>query len=378
MRYRVARNPRSASTSRGRAAVLWALAAFVCGQLALTITLERWRPDLCDPEYGWRLDRLQAGVAAGPERPLVVVLGSSRVGCGLRPEALPSCHTPNGETPLVYNMSLTSSGPVMDLLCLRRLLAQGIRPQYLVVEVLSPCLKGDGRALESGELCLPAYRLRWGDLPQLKKYTPRRWIPYGKWLEQQGAPWFSNRFCLLSHYLPNWVPSETRRRETFWENNLDRYGWVQNPLVTVTQEQYRAGVKVAHGAYGAPFDSSFRVSPIVDKAMHDLLEICKRERISAALLLMPEGTDFRRWYSPEARFYIDTYLDNLSKEYGIPLVDASRWLPDDCFSDSHHLLPEGADKFTERLGREFLEPMLAGKLAPGRSAQLAGDIPEPR
>src|SRR5438105_11251 len=112
--------------ARGRAAVLWGIAAFVLGQLALIIVLERWRPDLCDPEYGWRLDRLEKQLAAEPDRPLLVALGSSRVGCGLRPEALPPCCLENGKRPLVFNMSLTASGPVMDLLCLRRLLDRGI------------------------------------------------------------------------------------------------------------------------------------------------------------------------------------------------------------------------------------------------------------
>jgi hypothetical protein len=365
--------PRRMRTSRGRAAILWALAVFVCAQLALTLTLERWRPDLCDPEYGWRLERLRTQIAEDPARPLVAVLGSSRVGCGLRPEALPRCGSEDGKSPLVFNMSLTASGPVMDLLCLRRLLAQGIHPHYLVVEVLSPSLQTDGRNLESDELCLPAFRLRWSDLTQLREYAPKPWMPYRKWVEERSAPWFANRFHLLSHYLPNWVPAETMTRETFWEKNLDRFGWVQNPLVHVTAEQYRAGVKVARHGYGAPFDASFRVSPIVDQAMRELLEICRRERISAALLLMPEGSDFRAWYSPEARTTIDAYLDGLCLEYGIPLVDASRWLPDTCFSDSHHLVPGGADQFTERFGREALAPFLAGKLAPGRSAQFAGN-----
>jgi hypothetical protein len=194
-------------------------------------------------------------------------------------------------------------------------------------------------------------------------------------MDRQLAPWFSNRFCLLSHYLPNWVTSEAHYRETYWEKNLDRFGWVQNPVVTVTREQYRAGVSVARRAYGAPFDSTFRVSPIVDKALRELLDICERERISAALFLMPEGSEFRGWYSAEARTNIDTYLDGLCVEYGIPLVDTSRWLPDDCFSDSHHLLPQGADRFTERLGREVLTPFLAGKLPSGRSTQLAHGNP---
>jgi hypothetical protein len=364
--------PSLTTASRGRAAVLWGIAAFVAGQLALILILERWRPDLRDPEYGCRLDRLEAQIAANPGRPLLVALGSSRVGAGFRPEVLSPYQTQDGESPLVFNMSLIASGPVMDLLCLRRLLDRGIHPRYALIEVLSPDLYWDGKKLEL-DICLPPYRLRWSDLPCLRAYSPRPWNPYRNWAEEQAAPWFSSRFCLLSHYLPKWVPADVRIRETFWENSIDSFGWVNTRLVSVTSEQYRKGVDVAQQEYAAPFGEWFHVAPTVDLAMRELLDTCRRENISVALLLMPEGSDFRSWYSPSARANIDSYLDGLCAEYAIPLVDATRWLPDDCFSDSHHLLPLGANRFTERLGREVLPVFLAGRLRPGRHAQFAHD-----
>jgi hypothetical protein len=367
----------SASAVRGRAAVLWGLATFICGQLALVVVLERYRPDLCDPEYGCRLDRLQAQIAVNPGRPLVVALGSSRLAMGLRPEGLGSGADTDGNQPIVFNMGLTSSGPIMNLLCLRRLLSKGIHPQYLLVEVLAPCLYWDGKRMEN-DACVPDYRLRWIDLPCLQAYAPRPWNPYLKWGEEQMAPSYSSRFCLLNYYLPAWVPADVRMREPRWEDGIDAFGWLSAPVVTVTSDQYQKGVAAAYRAYGAPFDDWFRVSPVVEQAMRELLETCRRERISVVLLLMPEGSDFRSWYTPATKGKIDSFLDGLCEEYAIPLVNASGWLPDDCFKDGHHLLRIGADRFSERLGREVVRPLLAGKLVPGRLAQHASDRDEPR
>jgi hypothetical protein len=47
----------------------------------------------------------------------------------------------------------------------------------------------------------------------------------------------------------------------------------------------------------------------------------------------------------------------------VPVVDARTWLDDDDFTDSHHPLQRGAEKFTRRLGRELLEPLVQGRLA---------------
>ena len=56
----------------------------------------------------------------------------------------------------------------------------------------------------------------------------------------------------------------------------------------------------------------------------------------------------------------------LAREYGVSVVDARAWVPDDGFMDGHHLLPEGATTFTKRLGTEVLQPMLAAPSPPLR------------
>jgi hypothetical protein len=93
--------------------------------------------------------------------------------------------------------------------------------------------------------------------------------------------------------------------------------------------------------------------------IRELLGLCRREGISTALFVTPEGSEFQSWYSPSARAAVAAYLSRLSVQEGVAIMDARDWVSD-CFSDGHHLLPVGAAKFTERLGREVIQPMLNG------------------
>jgi hypothetical protein len=81
------------------------------------------------------------------------------------------------------------------------------------------------------------------------------------------------------------------------------------------------------------------------------------------LVLTPEGKEFQGWYAPEARAEVDRYSAAVASEYGLPLIDARDWLSEEDFSDQHHTLRRGAERFTERLGREVLRPLVAGTLA---------------
>src|SRR5262249_8439334 len=67
---------------------------------------------------------------------------------------------------------------------------------------------------------------------------------------------------------------------------------------------------------------------------------------------------FRRLYNPALRSAALGRLADLCREFGTELIDASKWVGDEGFSDSHHLLPPGARAFTERFWREKLRPRL--------------------
>jgi len=87
--------------------------------------------------------------------------------------------------------------------------------------------------------------------------------------------------------------------------------------------------------------------------MRDVLALCRREQIPVVLVLTPEGSLFRGWYSPLAREGPRRLLEELRAAYGVPVIDGTEWLPDEDFTDGHHVNPDGAAAFTGRLLAEL-------------------------
>jgi hypothetical protein len=350
---------------RGKVALLSGLVLFLFSQFSLAFTLEHWRPDLRDPEFGHKLARLRARLEEQPGRPLVVVLGSSRTGVGLRPEQLNRLSLAGGQTPIVFNFGLTASGPIMERLCLQRLLEEGIHPDWLVVEVMAPLLNQKCAGTEGADW-IDARRATWSDLSLLRRFlapveqaggsseeTSQAMPLYWQWCQARLLPWFTQRMYLLSHYAPNWVPWNSR--QDLWQS-VDRSGWLPYMRDQVAAEEYRRGLENAHREY-APRLTDFEVTEVPDRALREILDVCRHERITPILMLMPEASEFRHWFSPEAEVKLDQYLAALSEEYEVSLIDARSWMIDTDFTDGHHLLPSGATAFTERFGSE-LYPLL--------------------
>ena len=92
---------------------------------------------------------------------------------------------------------------------------------------------------------------------------------------------------------------------------------------------------------------------------------CQQEHIPTTLVLMPEGTAFRKLYSDVAWSQIDRCLGDISKEFDTPLVDARAWVPDDGFWDSHHMRLKGSRIFSDRIDRDVLPSLCHLRYANG-------------
>jgi hypothetical protein len=351
--------------ARGAAALAWGLLFFACLQLTLALAMERWRPELRDPEYGAKRARLRARLREAPGHPLLVVVGSSRVNHGFRPDALPPlppARAPRGGppgTPVVFNSSVMGAGPLLQLLCLRRLLADGIRPDWVVLECWPPLWNGEGAQAEINRI--PPARLEWRDLGVVAPYFPRPGRLHGEWGQARLAPWYSSRFVLLAQFARDLLPQQERRDDQWGQ--IDPWGWLPDDEST-DPAAVEARFPLVRARF-APLLEQFRISPAADRALRECLTLCRREGIAVALLYMPESKTFRDWYSPRARARAGRYLGRVCREYGVPLIDARDWSPDGDFSDGFHLFPSGAAAFTARLGREVLPRFLRGELEPG-------------
>src|SRR5262249_30250228 len=132
--------------------------------------------------------------------------------------------------PLVFNFGITGSGPVQQLLYLHRLLASGIRPSYLFVEVMPILL-----FREHEEEVAAGQRGSLRDLAVRRHYFDEPSLPYRNWCRVRVSPWHSFRFYFLERLAPSWVPWECR--QSMWWDGLDAGGWVRYPRDSVTAEE---------------------------------------------------------------------------------------------------------------------------------------------
>jgi hypothetical protein len=340
---------------KARASFLWCLAFFALAHVGLVIATQgRWQ-ELRDPEFHYKLAGLRQVQASDPDRPLVVLLGSSRTGQGLRPAVIPPLRTRDGRTPYVYNFSQVGSGPQAELMTLRRLLDDGVRPDFLACEILPPLL---GRKFDAcGNPKVGVSRLTWSDVSLLRHYSPEPAALLREWVECQLTPWYANRFSLLNQYAADFLP--WRLRMDSWKA-IDAWGWSDLGVDTPNPVKNPRALQVAHDTYFEELQR-FRVSPMQDRALRDLLGLCHQEGIPVVLYLMPEGRIFQSWYPPAVRADIDRYLTGISQEYGVSVVDPRNWIEDEYFFDNHHLDRRGAIAYTLRFAREVLAHLVNGE-----------------
>lgn len=337
---------------RARLAVAAGIIAFLASQFVLNFFIEVWEPCVRYPEFGYRLAGLRRLLAAEPGRPLFLALGSSRTEMGFRPEVLPSYRTVGGVEPLVFNFGISGSGPLRQLLHLRRLLASGIRPDWIVLEI-SPFMLA---APDGGLGRLPNEAVSCLDLGILTELSPVTWTFFQTWLAHRLTPVHSDRKGLLCRYGPHFCLMEAFSTHGIFCVCPDCFGWLAWADADPTPERRRPWLARISQTY------SGEVSDACDRILHRLLALCREQGISVALCLMPEGKDFRRRYVPSTLAALDAYLACLAREWRVPLIDARSWVADADFIDGHHLLQRGARGFTERLGRELIGPLVAGKL----------------
>jgi hypothetical protein len=340
---------------RSKADLAWSAVFFVAFQVALAGLIDWHVPRLYDEEYGVRLAALRTCLAQEPDRPLLLVVGTSRVGMGFAPDLLPELRTPSGQRALAFNFSHLASGPVLNLMILRRLLGEGIRPQWLVLEIVPA-----GLAHESASM--PATMAAAQDLPVAVRYFPP-WKVLTVYARQRLIPWYKHRAGILRGIAPAWAPYQDPREQISLTPLGGDRSWLVEAMVS--PDEVRRRTALVRDVYYDLFQK-FHIDPAADRATRELLELCRREHIPVTLFITPEGTVYRNWYSESARREVDQYLARIGSEYGVVVTDTRGWLPDSDFTDSHHPLKRGAEAFTQRLGREVLEPLVQGPL--GHSA----------
>jgi hypothetical protein len=353
----VNRTRRRQADTRARTIVLGGLVVFLVLQVGLSAAMSSW-PVLRDPDYGNRIARLEALVRAHPRRPLLLVLGSSHTAFGLRPDVLLETWSQDGEPPGVFNFSRLGNGPLFELLYLHRLLARGIRPDWLLLEIW-PLLLDDSTLDGREDERLDVHRLQSGDWPVLARHSALHRRLFSQWWWDGLVPWYSQRSVLIGYFAPLW-----RRFDPFGDwffAGLDPRGW--RDWTAVNDEHYRRQAERMTTNWRTRL-ADFQPSARADGELREVLQLCREQAIAVSLLLMPESSVLRAAYTTRAKWRLSEYMRSLAHEHGIPLIDTRDWSRDDDFRDADHLTATGAAEFTRRFAK------LAGPPQKGRALAL--------
>ncbi len=246
---------------------------------------------------------------------MLIVLGTSRAEQGFRPRLLPAW--PGRHAPLVFNLARGGSSPLLNLLTFRRLLADGIHPDGLLVEIFPPSLSGE----RSGVIIAkPTLR----DFPLLRRY-PVSWKTYAFCLRDRALLWHKYRSGFLDQYAPSWLSEETCWGDRLWD--IQGGEWLAINAGVSSQERRTLTSDASRRYFHTLQD--FRIAPAADRPLRELLNDCRAQGIRVVLFLMPEASEFRAWYAPAAVEQLSAYLADLharirSPSHRRPLLDRGR------------------------------------------------------
>ena len=344
---------KTAVDRRSRAAVVWGLIFFVGLQAGFYLASDWW-PPLADGEYGHKLTHLRAQLAAKPkDQPGVVMFGSSMTGWALDPAAMANLKPGSPGGPVVYNFGINGCGPIVHLLCLRRLLADGVHPDLVLLET-EPRFMSRIYSVVYSEHYLLTPRVQFQDFAVLNRYDPKARELRAEWLSRAWLPWYYHRLDLQNAYLNEWVP--TAQRMSYWDFT-DRNGW-EGPLAARANTHPPLEGKALEIA-SQYHQHAINVTPTFDgtcRAYREMVETCRRHHIRVMFVRMPENSCMRQ-YEPALKERIEAFYADLKKDTGVGFIDARDWVDDAGFIDGTHLVPEGAVQYSSKLGLA-LEPLL--------------------
>ncbi len=294
--------------------------------------------DFWDPTYVQKMELLKARLAEYPGRPLWLVLGSSHVHDALAPEALPE-KINDGKSPLLFNFGSSGADLFYQLVCLRRLLAEGIKPGRVGLE-FDPMLNGDYSEFAGNPALIP--RARRDELDDFLANSKDPAALRGTWLDSRWNPFFEYGMRAPGQALVlRLVPFLSRLED----RPGSKWGWYQVAAPHPSKEKFEAMLpkKESPDVIRPP------LMPNADRALRGMIALCEQKGIAVFLLRTPEAEGARESHSPKSETDVQQYLDALARDHHVQIIDTRAWMTDDEFFDPHHLDATGAVRFTQKL-----------------------------
>jgi hypothetical protein len=323
-----------------------------------------------DPEFAAKFERLQARRRESPDKPLVLMLGSSRTLLMLDAGSLQVSW--DGRPAQVFNFGIKGSGPLLEHLCLERLLKAGVRPDLLLLEVFPSLYNRPlDRSLE--EVWFQEGRLRHAEVTELRPFHSNTKRIWRRWLRFRLKPWGGIERC-LEDYLDPLSPDRPDHPGDYDLTVIDPFGWEPHFRAGITDTQRAYYREVAQNQYRSAM-GPYEPAPNAFLALKGILDTCEQLHLPIALVMMPEGPFFRSFYPTGMQEHLTETFTTICRERKVLLVNARDWLAEEEMYDSHHALPAGAQRFSIRLRDEVLQPLL--RVLPLRDdSRIAGLSPQ--
>jgi hypothetical protein len=347
-----------------RATLMWGVffAALLHAGLLVAYFAE---PALSDPVYAHRSNLLHRRIReAAADRPYTVIMfGTSHVVQGFDArqieQAAEQCSM---RRCVAFNFSFPWFGPITERLYLRRLLREGIKPDFVLIEVqISTLNEFDGRLTEANGLTPEKLSLEEWPEALVCGYSPEQ---LREWRTRISCnPWGELRLQLLSRLFSDWFPEEKAWSQI---RQTDEAGF-RKRVTELPPERRKIALDRSLAEYSRVMKQS-RPHPESVAALHKLLAECRSQGIRVALVTMPESSEFRAGYDRGVKREMEQLIDSLCAEFGVKWIDAREWCADDTLPDGHHLNHMGAAEFTNRLARTAIVPALTEGEPPRHSA----------
>ena len=294
--------------------------------------------ELRDPMYAEQRSLLRSWPEfTGPRgsKQRIAFLGSSRT------QLLAEAEMLSDERRTVLNFGCAGCGPMANALYLRRLLHEGLRAEWIVVELHPAMLANVEPAIES--MWLQLHRVDATEADRLRSYGWSIGEPEHLKPRAMLADVHTYRMNLLNAYAPPLMASPYGLGLLLRRSPR---GYV--PGFDVDLGQRWKFIALARSEYGRSFPLPSIGGPSV-AALRDTAAVAKQHGMNAMFLLTPESNEFRSWYGEGADGRIEAFAKSLALETGSTLIDARCWLPDDAFADGHHATEDGAKLFAKHM-----------------------------
>jgi hypothetical protein len=161
-------------------------------------------------------------------------------------------------------------------------------------------------------------------------------------------PIWESRERLLLQVFPKWLRND-RRIDWMWDG-VDGWGWKPGFDYPPGNTPERARMLAACGEVYRPLFADYRIAASADRAFREAVAVARANGAAVGLLYLPESSEFRAWYTPEAERLAREHLSGISRDLALPVINAREWMDDGLLVDGFHLSRLGAAEFSRKLG----------------------------